>query len=83
LPTASTPVDFAYEIHSDIGNHMSGVKVNKKMVSLDTELHNGDIVEIITQKSAKPNTKWLEYAKTTMAKRHIRSAIQKLKNKKI
>lgn len=76
LPIAATPVDFAYTIHSDIGNHMAGAKVNGKLVSLDTSLHNGDIVEIITKKSSKPTHKWMAYAKTTLAKRHIRSAIQ-------
>jgi GTP pyrophosphokinase len=77
LPKGSTPVDFAYSIHSDIGNHMSGAKVNGKLVSLDTALHGGDIVEIITRPSAKPSGKWLEHAQTTMARRHIRSSIQK------
>ena len=81
LPTGSTPVDFAYAIHSDIGNHMVGAKVNKKLVSLDEALHNGDIVEIMTRPTSKPSTKWTEYAKTSSAKRHIRSAIQKLKKK--
>lgn len=76
LPIDATPVDFAYTIHSDIGNHMAGAKVNGKLVSLDTKLHNGDIVEIITKKSSKPTHKWVAYAKTTLAKRHIRSAIQ-------
>jgi GTP pyrophosphokinase len=79
LPTGSTPVDFAYTIHSNIGDHMAGAKINGKMISLDKELQNGDIVEIITKPSAKPSRKWLDYAKTTMTKRHIRSAIQKLK----
>lgn len=79
LPIESTPVDFAYSIHSDVGNHMSGAKVNGKLVSLDTKLHNGDIVEIVTKPSAKPSSKWMEYAKTTAAKRHIRSAIQRLR----
>ncbi len=82
LPIESTPVDFAYSIHSDIGNHMSGAKVNGKLVSLDTKLHNGDIVEIITKSSAQPNRKWLEFAKTTMAKRHIRSGIQRQRKTK-
>ncbi len=75
LPQHATPIDFAYAIHSDIGDHTFGAKVNQKMVSLDTELHNGDIVEIMTKKSAKPSTKWVEYARTTLAKRHIRSAL--------
>lgn len=83
LPTHSTPVDYAYSIHSDIGDHMSGAKVNGKLVSLDTELHNGDIVDIITKPSSKPNIKWLEHAQTTMARHHIRSAIQKQRKKEI
>lgn len=77
LPTASSPLDFAYAIHSAIGEHASGAKVNGKMVALDTPLHNGDIVQIITKESAKPSTKWLAYTKTSMAKRHIKVALQK------
>lgn len=75
LPVGATPVDFAYAIHSAIGNHMSGAKVNQKLVQLDTELRNGDIVEIETRKSSKPSPRWLEIAKTTIAKRHIRAAL--------
>ena len=75
LPQHATPIDFAYAIHSDIGDHTFGAKVNQKMVSLDTELHNGDIVEIITKKNSKPSIKWIEYARTTLAKRHIRTAL--------
>ncbi len=56
---------------------MSGAKVNGKLVALDTPLKNADIVEIQTKKSAKPNRKWIDYAKTTMAKRHIRQALAK------
>lgn len=77
LPENSTPVDFAYAIHSDIGDHIGGAKVNGKMVALDTVLKNGDIVEIQTRKDARPSNKWFEYAKTNMARRHIKSAIQK------
>ncbi len=77
LPQGATPIDFAYAIHSDIGDHTSGALVNRKMVSLDTPLKNGDIVEIVTKKSAKPSKKWLEYAKTTLAARHIRSVLTK------
>lgn len=76
LPRDSSPIDFAYAIHSDIGDHTSGAKVNTKFVALDTPLKNGDIVEIITKKGAKPSGKWLEYARTTFAKRHIRSYLQ-------
>lgn len=79
LPLSSSPVDFAYAIHSDIGDHVFGSKVNGKMVSLDTTLHNGDIVEILTKKSASPKTKWLDFAKTTMARRHIRNALDREK----
>jgi GTP diphosphokinase / guanosine-3',5'-bis(diphosphate) 3'-diphosphatase len=77
LPKDSTPVDFAYSIHSDIGNHMSGAKVNGKLVSLDTVLLGGDVVEIVTRPNSRPTEKWLEYARTTGAKRHIRIAVQK------
>lgn len=75
LPLAATPIDFAYAIHSDLGNKMSGARVNGKMVSLDTALRNGDMVEIITRPSAKPSRKWLDNAKTTLAKKQIRAAI--------
>tara|TARA_B100000745_G_scaffold58094_1_gene34410 strand:+ start:1181 stop:2749 length:1569 start_codon:yes stop_codon:yes gene_type:complete len=77
LPVDSSPIDFAYAIHSDIGNHMGGAKVNGKMASLDTHLHNGDIVEIMTNQKSHPTQKWLDLAKTTLAKRHIRSYLQK------
>jgi GTP pyrophosphokinase len=77
LPAQATPVDFAYAIHSELGDHVSGAKVNGKMVPLDTSLHNGDIVEIQTKKNAHPKQKWLDFAKTTLARRHIRNALEK------
>lgn len=77
LPEDSSPIDFAYAIHSDIGDHTSGARVNNKMVSLDTKLKNGDIVEIVTKEGSKPSSKWLDYAKTHMAKKHIRAHMQK------
>ncbi len=76
LPMHSTPIDFAYAIHSSLGDHMIGAKVNGKMVSFDTQLRNGDIVEILKKESAHPTAKWLEMAKTTMARKHIRSALE-------
>lgn len=76
LPMDSSPVDFAYAIHSDIGNHIAGAFVNNKMVPLDTRLKNGDIVKIDTKPSAHPSRKWLAYAKTTLAKRHIHLALR-------
>jgi GTP diphosphokinase / guanosine-3',5'-bis(diphosphate) 3'-diphosphatase len=75
LPVGATPIDFAYAIHSEVGDHTSGAKVNRKMVQLNTELKNGDLVEIETRKSAKPSPKWLLFAKTSLARRRIRSAL--------
>ncbi len=79
LPADSSPIDFAYAIHSDIGDHVAGVKVGGKLVPLQTVLHNGDIVEIQTKKTAHPSVKWLDFAKTTLARRHIRNALEKVK----
>ena len=76
LPTASTPVDFAYAIHSDLGEHMQGAKINNKLVSFDTELKNGDMVEIIKSKNARPTAKWHDYARTSLARRNIRSFLE-------
>ena len=75
LPVGATPIDFAYAIHSEIGNHIAGARVNKKFSQLETILHNGDIVEIETKESAKPSKKWLDMTKTSLARRHIRSAL--------
>ncbi len=75
LPLESTPVDFAYAIHSDLGNHMNGAKVNGKLVTFDTILKNGDVVEILERESAHPTKRWIEYARTSMARRHIRNTL--------
>lgn len=75
LPAQSTPIDFAYAIHSDLGNHIQGAKVNGKLVSFDTPLSNGEVVEILRRDSAHPSVKWLELARTALARRHIRAAI--------
>lgn len=82
LPAQASPIDFAYAIHSDVGDHVFGAKVNGKMVSLNTVLHNGDIVEIETRKSSHPTKKWLDFAKTNLARRHIRNALD-VQEKKI
>jgi GTP pyrophosphokinase len=79
LPEGATPVDFAYQIHSEIGNHCYGAKVNEKMVALDFALKNGDIVEIITQKNAKPKLDWLKFVRTAKAKERIKSFCHKQK----
>ncbi len=78
LPSDATTIDFAYAIHSDIGDHMSGAKVNGKMVSLETLLKNGDIVEIVTKEKAAPSRRMLDLAKTALAKKHIRSQLNKV-----
>ena len=76
LPVGATPIDFAYAIHSEVGDHTASAKVNQKMSQLDKELKNGDIVEIETKKNAKPSEKWLQIAKTSLARKRIRSAIE-------
>ena len=77
LPEDATPVDFAYHIHSEIGNKCSGAKVNDKMVSLDTALQSGDVVEIVVDKNRKtPNGEWLKSVKTHLAKSHIKNRLR-------
>lgn len=71
LPEGSTPIDFAYAIHSKIGDKIKEAKVNGKLVSFETILKRGDVIEIVQGKNAKPSEKWLEHAKTNIAKRHI------------
>ncbi len=75
LPKGSTVVDFAYAIHSEVGNHMIGAKINTRIVSLSTEIQTGQIVEIITTKAAGhgPNRDWLSIAKTSEARSKIRA----------
>ncbi len=75
LPSGATPIDFAYAIHSDLGDHVQGAKVNGKMVAFDTVLGNGDVVEILRRDSAHPSAKWLDVAKTAVARKHIRAAL--------
>lgn len=76
LPADSSPIDFAYAIHSDIGNHAQSANINHKMSPLHTKLKNNDIVEIIVSKKANPSSKWLDYTKTTMAKKHINAYLK-------
>ena len=75
LPIGSSVIDFAYAIHSDIGNHISSIMVNGKIAPLSAKLKNWDQVEVITKNSAKPNRKWLDYTKTAMARKFIKAAL--------
>ena len=72
LPRGSTPIDFAYSIHTEVGNHCSGARVNGQLVTLKTALQHGDIVEIITQKNQSPKRAWLQFVKTSRARNRIR-----------
>ncbi|HLN19191.1 MAG TPA: RelA/SpoT family protein [Patescibacteria group bacterium] len=78
LPEESTPVDFAYKVHSEIGNRTASAKVNGKIVPLDYHVRNGDVVEIITTKDPKnPSRDWLKFVKTSEAKSHIRKFMKR------
>ncbi len=83
LPEGATPVDFAYHIHSDIGNAASGAKVNGKMVPLNHVLKSGDLVQIITQKNKKPNRDWLSFMKSPQARQKVASFLKKIWEEKI
>lgn len=72
LPKGATPIDFAFAVHSDIGLHCIGAKVNKKIVTLDTQLKSGDMVEIITSANQKPSQDWLRYVVSARAKSKIK-----------
>ena len=72
FPLGSTPIDFAYSVHSDVGHHCSGARVNGRIVPLRYELRSGDAVEIITSPSGKPSKDWLKFVKTSRAKTKIR-----------
>ncbi|MEK7093967.1 MAG: TGS domain-containing protein, partial [Patescibacteria group bacterium] len=80
LPVGSTPVDFAYHIHTAIGNTCVGAKVNASFVPLDHELRSGDIVEIMMQKNKLPSEDWLKFVKTDGARDKIRTTISQKKN---
>ncbi len=77
LPTGSTPLDFAYKIHTKVGDTAVGATVNGNLVPLNTVLKTGDVCEIRTSKTARPNDSWLEIAKTNSARNHIRRALQR------
>jgi len=76
LPKGATPVDFAYLIHTEVGNQCTGAKVNGRMVPLKYELHTGEIVEIVTMKGSHPSKDWLSFVKTVKARSRIRQWIK-------
>jgi len=80
LPRGATAVDFAYSVHTDIGNHCIAVKVNHELVPLRSELRNGDRVEVITAPQAKPNPAWLGYVTTSKARSHIRHFLKTMQS---
>ena len=80
LPRGATAVDFAYAVHTDIGNRCVAVKINDELMPLRTELHNGERVEIITASHAKPNPLWLNYVVTAKARSHIRHFLRSVQS---
>jgi len=77
LPVGSTPVDFAYTIHSEIGDRVGGAKVDGRIIALKNPLKNGQVVEIIKSKNSKPTRDWLEFVKTSEARKRINSFLRK------
>jgi GTP pyrophosphokinase len=84
LPEGATPVDFAYHIHTEIGDKCNGARINEQMASLDTELKNGDVVEIVIDKNRKgPSQDWLKFVKTHTAKVHVGNYLKDQQKHKI
>jgi GTP pyrophosphokinase len=79
LPKGASPLDFAFHIHTQVGMKTRGAKVNGKLVPLNTMLHSGDQVEIITSETARPNQNWLDYAHTARARAKIKSSLREEK----
>ena len=77
LPAGSTPLDFAYRVHTEVGHHCVGAKINGRIAPLDTRLQNGDIVEILTNKNTGPSPDWLSIVRTGAAKNRIRQWLKK------
>ncbi|MDP2600295.1 MAG: bifunctional (p)ppGpp synthetase/guanosine-3',5'-bis(diphosphate) 3'-pyrophosphohydrolase [Deltaproteobacteria bacterium] len=76
LPRGSTPIDFAYAVHTEVGNACVGARVNGKIVPLSYKLHSGDSVEILTRKDMRPNRDWLQFVKTSKAKAKVRQFLK-------
>ncbi len=82
LPRDSTPVDFAYSIHSDLGHKCTGARINGKLVPLKTALQNGDIVEVVTSLNQTPSKDWLKFVKTSKARNRIRHWVKEQEHQK-
>ncbi|GAB7023407.1 RelA/SpoT family protein [Salidesulfovibrio brasiliensis] len=82
LPDGATPIDFAYMIHSEVGDHCAGAKVNGRLVPLHTQLKNGDSVEIITDKNRVPSRDWLKFVKTAKARTRIKQYIRTIERER-
>jgi RelA/SpoT family (p)ppGpp synthetase len=76
LPKDSTPLDFAYDIHSEVGNHFIGAKVHGRLVTIDYKLQSGDQIEILTSKKQMPSPEWIKYAHTARAKQYIQKYLK-------
>src|SRR5207247_10933780 len=72
LPRGASPVDFAYMIHSEVGNTCTGARINGRMVPLRTQIQNGDVVEIITTSNSHPSRDWLNFIVTSRARNRVR-----------
>lgn len=77
LPEGATPIDFAYAVHTDIGQHCAGAKINGKIGTISQSLQNGDLVEILVDKNKRPSRDWLEFAKTSFARSKIKRLFKK------
>ena len=77
LPRGATPVDFAYAIHTDIGNHIVSAEINGEVVAINTPLHSGETVKVITDENASPKTSWMEFVRTGRARSEIRNYLRK------
>ncbi len=82
LPRGATPVDFAFAVHTNVGLHCAGAKVNGRIVPLRYELRNGDTCEVITNKAQRPNKDWLEFVKTSRARTKIRAVVRELERER-
>ena len=80
LPRGATAVDFAYAVHTDVGNRCVAVKINHELAPLRTQLHNGDRVEVMTSPSANPNPAWINYVVTGKARSHIRNYLKNMRS---